>query len=106
MPELNRWLQIVEMEGSASLSSHSSELQIYRVFLLQFKVRLTATMAIDFAGCWVIEVLCKYCFADLEPKAMITRGRERREKRRQVEERLKAESVLSSVGTELAQKTK
>lgn len=40
------------------------------------------TMAIDFAGCWVIEVVCKYLFADLEPKAMITRGRERREKRR------------------------
>lgn len=40
------------------------------------------TMVIDFVGCWVIEVACKYFFADLEPKPMITRGRERREKRR------------------------
>jgi cation-transporting ATPase 13A1 len=66
MPELNRWLQIVEMEGS-------------------FKIRLTATMIIDFVGCWILEKSCKYLFADLEPKVMITRGRERREERRRLE---------------------
>ncbi len=44
-------------------------------------------MVIDFAGCWVIENVCKYLFADLEPKAMVTRGRERREKRREEEAR-------------------
>ncbi|KDQ55430.1 hypothetical protein JAAARDRAFT_208707 [Jaapia argillacea MUCL 33604] len=66
MPELNRWLQIVEMESS-------------------FKLRLTIVMIADFAGCFVIEVVCKHLFADLEPKAMVTRGRERREKRREVE---------------------
>jgi len=64
MPELNRWLQIVEMEGS-------------------FKVRLTAAMVMDLIGCWMLEKGCKYLFADLEPKAMVTRGRERREERRQ-----------------------
>lgn len=42
-------------------------------------------MIIDFAGCWVIEIACKWLFADLEPKAMITRGRERRDARRQEE---------------------
>ncbi|EMD32432.1 endoplasmic reticulum Ca-transporting P-type ATPase [Gelatoporia subvermispora B] len=63
LPELNRWLQIVEMENV-------------------FKIRLTATMALDFVGCWLIEVVCKHLFADLEPKAMITRGRERRDARR------------------------
>jgi manganese-transporting P-type ATPase len=67
MPELNRWLQIVEMQSS-------------------FQVRLTLTMVIDFAGCWAIEKTCKYFFADLEPKEMITRGRERREARRKLEE--------------------
>ncbi|KAF9042913.1 cation-transporting ATPase [Panaeolus papilionaceus] len=67
LPELNRWLQIVEMEGS-------------------FKFRLSTTMAIDFIGCWVIEVVCKHLFANLEPKNMITRGRERREVRRASEE--------------------
>lgn len=63
VPELNRWLQIVEMADF-------------------FKFRLTAVMVIDFVGCWVIENLCKYFFADLEPRAMVTRGRERREQRR------------------------
>ena len=52
----------------------------------QFKFKLTAAMALDFVGCWAIEQTCKALFADLEPKSMITRGRERREKRRQIEE--------------------
>ncbi|KAF8154679.1 endoplasmic reticulum Ca-transporting P-type ATPase [Crassisporium funariophilum] len=70
MPEMNRWLQIVEMKDS-------------------FKIRLTSTMIIDFIGCFVIEVVCKYLFANLEPKPMITRGRERREHRRMLEEQEK-----------------
>ncbi|KAI0946865.1 hypothetical protein AcW1_010201 [Taiwanofungus camphoratus] len=63
VPELNRWLQIVEMETG-------------------FQFKLTATMIVDFVGCWFIEVVCKWLFADLEPKSMITRGRERRDARR------------------------
>jgi manganese-transporting P-type ATPase len=39
-------------------------------------------MIIDFIGCWAIEKVCKYLFADLEPKPIVTRGRERRERRR------------------------
>jgi cation-transporting ATPase 13A1 len=39
-------------------------------------------MTVDFVGCWVVEVLCKHFFADLEPKKMITKGKERREQRR------------------------
>ncbi|KAJ7176571.1 hypothetical protein C8R46DRAFT_1160523 [Mycena filopes] len=70
VPELNRWLQIVEMANT-------------------FKFRLTTSMIVDFAGCWIIEVVCKYFFADLEPKAMVTRGRERREERRAEQERVK-----------------
>lgn len=46
-------------------------------------------MIADFVGCWVIEKACKYLFADLEPKPLVTRGRERREARRS-EERLAA----------------
>ncbi|KAA1477020.1 endoplasmic reticulum Ca-transporting P-type ATPase [Dentipellis sp. KUC8613] len=72
MPELNRWLQIVEMDYS-------------------FKLRLTLSMIIDFAGCWVIEKVCKFLFADLEPKPLVTRGRERREARRRLEEAEKAQ---------------
>jgi cation-transporting ATPase 13A1 len=43
-------------------------------------------MIVDFIGCWIIEVVCKHIFADLEPKAMVTRGRDRRERRRAEEE--------------------
>ena len=43
-------------------------------------------MVIDFIGCWVIEWVCKYLFADLEPKLIVTRGRERRERRRAADE--------------------
>lgn len=42
-------------------------------------------MILDFVGCWVLEKACKFIFADLEPKAMVTRGRERREERRRLE---------------------
>jgi len=75
MPEMNRWLQIVEMERS-------------------FKTKLTFVMAADFAGCWVVEVLCKALFADLAPKKLITKGRERRELRRQEEERMEYSIAL------------
>ncbi|KZT35044.1 cation-transporting ATPase [Sistotremastrum suecicum HHB10207 ss-3] len=67
MPELNRWLQIVEMKSS-------------------FMFRLTSSMVLDFVGCWIVEVACKHFFADLLPKPFITRGRERREARRAIEE--------------------
>jgi manganese-transporting P-type ATPase len=49
-------------------------------------------MIVDFMGCWVIEVVCKYLFADLEPKPMVTKGRERREQRRLIEEQEKAQN--------------
>jgi manganese-transporting P-type ATPase len=42
-------------------------------------------MIIDFIGCWAIENVCKFLFADLEPKSIVTRGRERRERRRAAE---------------------
>ena len=58
--------------------------------MLQFKFKLTVPMVIDFVGCFLIEQVCKRLFANLEPKPMITRGRERREKRRAEEEQKKA----------------
>ncbi|KAG6833024.1 hypothetical protein H0H87_012282 [Tephrocybe sp. NHM501043] len=84
MPELNRWLQIVEMEDS-------------------FKIRLTAMMIIDFAGCYILEKTCKFLFADLEPKPMVTRGRERREARRRIEEADQA-AVAAAAEVNLAEK--
>jgi len=67
MPEMNRWLQITEMETP-------------------FMIRLTLSMILDFAGCYLTEITCKYLFADLEPKEFVTRGSKRREIRRAVAE--------------------
>jgi manganese-transporting P-type ATPase len=53
-------------------------------------------MAADFVGCWLVEILCKALFADLVPKKLITKGRERRELRRQEEERIKFEIALQA----------
>jgi cation-transporting ATPase 13A1 len=44
-------------------------------------------MIIDFGGCFVVEKACKHFFADLDPKEIITRGRERRDVRRAEQER-------------------
>ncbi|OCF39299.1 cation-transporting ATPase 13A1 [Kwoniella heveanensis CBS 569] len=71
-PELNRWLQLVEMTDL-------------------FKLKLTVSMILDFIGCWVVEKGCKYLFASLEPTELVTRGRDRREKRRAEENKIKAE---------------
>jgi manganese-transporting P-type ATPase len=80
VPEVNRWLQIVVMEDPVR---SSRAINVYvRHNLLQFKFKLTAVMILDFVGCWFIEKVCKRLFADLEPRALITRGRERREQRR------------------------
>jgi cation-transporting ATPase 13A1 len=57
-------------------------------------------MIVDFLGCWLVEVLCKYLFADLEPKNMITRGRERRETRRVQEEWQRRGNLDNSVAIE------
>ncbi|KAF8632664.1 hypothetical protein AX17_004797 [Amanita inopinata Kibby_2008] len=84
MPELNRWLQIVVMKDS-------------------FKFRLTAVMLMDLAGCWLVEVVCKYLFADLEPKAMITKGRERREARRRLQELQTIEQAATAVSEKKTQ---
>ncbi|EAU86785.2 ATPase [Coprinopsis cinerea okayama7 len=87
MPELNRWLQIVEMTD-------------------EFKFKLTASMVIDFIGCWLIEHGCKFLFANLEPKEMVTRGRERREQRRVVEEAQKAAKALEDARKAVAEDEK
>jgi len=48
----------------------------------QFKCKLITSMVLDFGGCFLIEVITKYLFADLEPKPFVTKGIERRLKRR------------------------
>lgn len=63
MPELNSWLQLTPLPT-------------------QFQGRLIAAMAIDFVGCYAIEHGTKFLFANLEPRALIVKGSERREQRR------------------------
>ena len=47
----------------------------------------------DLIGCWLIEIVCKYLFADLAPKPIVTRGRERREARRAAEVKQQQETA-------------
>lgn len=56
----------------------------------QFKMKLVLSMIADFGLCFIMEKGCKFLFADLEPAELVTRGRERREKRRALEEQEKA----------------
>ena len=57
--------------------------------ILQFKVKLVGSMILDFGLCFIMERGCKFLFADLEPTELVTRGRERREARRALEEKAK-----------------
>lgn len=51
----------------------------------QFRITLSVAMAIDYFGCWAIEVLMRKIFADKPVRELITRGDERRNRRRQLE---------------------
>lgn len=42
-------------------------------------------MVLDYGFAWIVEIIMKYFFADNHPKALITRGLERREARREIE---------------------
>lgn len=75
VPEFNAWLQLVDMNWT-------------------FRLKLATAMVVDFGGCAIMETACKYLFADLEPAEMVTRGRERREARRALEEKEKANETL------------
>lgn len=63
-------------------------------------------MAFDFIGCYFIEVTCKRLFADLDPKPLVTRGRERREKRRAEEERLRLAQAAEAEVAAIEKKSK
>jgi cation-transporting ATPase 13A1 len=62
-----------------------------------FKVKLSVSMILDFGLCFIVEKGCKFLFAEL-----VTRGRERREKRRALEEK---EKMLAGPAAIEAKKT-
>jgi cation-transporting ATPase 13A1 len=51
----------------------------------QFRVKLTATMIIDYGVAWLIEIVMKALFSDNTPRPIVTKGLERREARRRLE---------------------
>ena len=63
-------------------------------------------MIIDFAGCYLVETGCKAFFADLEPSELVTRGRERREKRRLEQEQEKKEKEANGTLPEISEVVK
>ena len=71
--------------------------------MFQFRFKLTMSMLVDFAGCAVIETGCKFLFADLDPAELVTRGRERREKRRIEQEREKKGKEANGVLPEISE---
>jgi manganese-transporting P-type ATPase len=42
-------------------------------FTAEFKIKMTATMIIDYAGCWVVENILKFLFSDYKPKDIAVR---------------------------------
>jgi cation-transporting ATPase 13A1 len=42
-------------------------------FTNEFKVKMTATMIVDYAGCWIIENVLKIMFSDYKPKDIAVR---------------------------------
>jgi manganese-transporting P-type ATPase len=69
-------------------------------FTTEFKVKMTATMIIDYVGCWVIENVLKILFSDYKPKDIAVRRPEqyardevRQNQDREEEARRKAEEA-------------
>lgn len=54
-------------------------------------------MIVDFAGCYIVERGCKALFAELEPAELVTRGKERREKRRLLQDAEKKEEMQNGM---------
>jgi manganese-transporting P-type ATPase len=75
-------------------------------FSTEFKMVMTATMVVDFVGCWVVEQVLKRAFSDFRPKPIALRRPDqlaREEARRREEEmkmeREKAEKIEKANGT-------
>lgn len=62
-------------------------------FSAEFKMVMTATMVVDFVGCWVVEQVLKRAFSDFRPKPIALRRPDQlaREEARKREEEMKME---------------
>jgi len=62
-------------------------------FTAEFKATMTATMMVDYIGCWVIEKGLKAAFSDYKPKDIAVRRPDQEEKERERERRRKEEEA-------------
>jgi len=58
-----------------------------------FRSKLTIIMVLDYGGAYAVDKLLKRTLADIQPKAIITRGLARREARRALEPSEEAKAV-------------
>ncbi len=83
-------------------------------FTSDFKTTMTATMIIDYVGCWVIEKSLKWAFSDYKPKDIavrrpdqLAREQQRIEDTRQElirAEEEKAQKAIAEIERQLAEK--
>lgn len=71
-------------------------------FTQEFKMTLTVVMAIDYAGCWVIENVLKRMFSDFRPKDIAVRrpdqiAKEEARKKKEQEEKDRAKERARGV---------
>ncbi|KAF1811767.1 hypothetical protein P152DRAFT_459229 [Eremomyces bilateralis CBS 781.70] len=69
-------------------------------FTSEFKLVMTTTMVVDYAGCWIIEFVLKRLFSDYRPKDIAVRRADQleREERRNREEEAEAERLREERG--------
>ena len=65
-------------------------------FTMDFKIRLTTTMVVDFVGCYIIEKVLKAAFSDYKPRDITLRREdqlkaEEERRMREAEEKERAE---------------
>ncbi|KAK5728952.1 putative cation-transporting ATPase 1 [Elasticomyces elasticus] len=60
-------------------------------FNMDFKIKLTSTMVLDYVGCWTVEKVLKTLFSDIKPKDIAERRPDQleRERKRHAEEQAK-----------------
>ena len=77
VPELNERLKLVPFD-------------------VDFKVKLTAVMAVDYVGCWIVENVLKRAFSDYRPRDIAIRrvDQVRREEERKGAEKMDRERVI------------
>lgn len=78
-------------------------------FSTEFKLTMTATMIVDYIGCWIVEKLLKLVFSDYKPKDIAVRRPdqlERERKRREADHRsmINSEEKISQEAIEEMEK--